>query len=72
MLLLSLWRLIFCLAIFTGVLAVSADYIDKKYPPKPVTLEQLLSFAHIEISVERPIEMEIERPWPSPAGPDIV
>lgn len=69
-----MWNFMFCLTVFTGCLFVVADYIDKKFPPKMEInyLPRVYSFGHIEISVERPIEMEIERPWPSPAGPDIV
>ena len=58
-----------CLAIFEGGLFAVAHYIDKKHPFKP---DLFLAFAHIEISVERPLEIEFERPSPTIFGPDFV
>lgn len=65
----NIWNFLFSLTLFTFLIFAIAEYIDRKHPFKP---SAQFVFGHIEISVERPIEIEIERPSPTPMGPDFV
>jgi hypothetical protein len=58
-----------CLAIIMSIVGVAIHFYDKRHPFQP---DRHIAFGHIEISVERPIETEIERPAPTPLGPDFV
>ena len=64
-----MFSFLFLLSLGVGGFAIFADYMDRKHP---FDARIGYAFGHIEISVERPLEIEFERPSPTIFGPDFV